>query len=86
MHRVLRPGGQALIIDLGSDASAAAIDAHVKGMGLDRVNPFLTKWILKQLRKRAYSPEQFRQMAARASFKTCAIREEQIGLEVSLTK
>jgi ubiquinone/menaquinone biosynthesis C-methylase UbiE len=86
MHRVLQPGGQALIIDLRSDASAAAIDAHVKGMGLGRVNSFLTKWILKRLRKRAYSQEQFREIAARAPFKTCAIREEQIGLEVSLTK
>jgi hypothetical protein len=49
-------------------------------------NSFLTKFILKWLRKRAYSQEQFRQMASRTSFKTCAIREEQIGLEVALTK
>jgi ubiquinone/menaquinone biosynthesis C-methylase UbiE len=86
MHRVLRQGRQALIIDLRSDASAEAIDAHVKGMGLSRINSFLTKWILKRLRKRAYSREQFREMASRTPFKTCAIREEQIGLEVSLTK
>jgi ubiquinone/menaquinone biosynthesis C-methylase UbiE len=86
MHRVLRPGGQALIIDLRSDASAEAIDAHVKGMGLGRINSFLTKFILKRLRKRAYTQEQFREMASRTPFKTCAIREEQIGLEVSLTK
>jgi ubiquinone/menaquinone biosynthesis C-methylase UbiE len=86
MHRVLRPGGQALLIDLRSDASAEAIDAHVKGMGLGRINSFLTKWILKRLRKRAYSQEQFRQMASRTPFKACAIRGEPIGLEVSLTK
>jgi len=86
MHRVLRPGGQALILDLRSDASAEAIDAHVKGMGLGRINSFLTELILKRLRKRAYSQEQFHQIASRTPFKTCAIREEQIGLEVCLTK
>src|SRR5262249_34448837 len=86
MHRVLRPGGQALIIDLRSDASAESIDAHVQGMGLGRINSFLTRFILKRLKKRAYSQDQFREMASRTPFKTCAIREEPIGLEVSLTK
>jgi ubiquinone/menaquinone biosynthesis C-methylase UbiE len=86
MHRVLRPGGQALIIDLRSDISAEAINSHVKGMGLGWFSSFLTRFILKGLRKRAYSQEQFRQMAASTPFKTCAVREESIGLEVSLTK
>jgi ubiquinone/menaquinone biosynthesis C-methylase UbiE len=86
MHRVLRPGGQALIIDLRSDASAAAIAAHVKGMGLGRVNSFLTRWILKRLRKRAYSQEQFRQMASRTPFKSCEIQADPIGQAVALTK
>src|SRR5262249_45394231 len=86
MHRVLRAGGQALLIDLRTDASAEAIDAHVKGMALGRINSFLTKFILKRLRKRAYSQEQLWQMASGTPFETCAIREEEIGLEVSLTK
>ena len=86
MHRVLRPGGQALIIDMRNDASAEAIDAHVKGMGLGRLNSALTKWILKRLRKRAYSQEQFRQMASQTPFRTCEIHEDPIGLAVWLTK
>src|SRR5262245_14821877 len=31
MHRVLRPGGTALILDLRPDASTVAIDSHVQG-------------------------------------------------------
>jgi hypothetical protein len=42
-------------------------------------------WDLKRLRKRAYSQEQFREMAFRTPFNACAIRAEQIGLDVSLT-
>jgi ubiquinone/menaquinone biosynthesis C-methylase UbiE len=86
MHRVLRPRGQALVLDLRSDAPGEAIDAHVRGMGLGRVNSFLTKWILRRLRKRAYSPEQFRQMASRTPFRACEIREDPIGQAVTLTK
>ena len=37
MHRVLKPGGQALIIDMRRDASNAAIDCEVRGMNLSGV-------------------------------------------------
>lgn len=87
MHRVLRPGGTALVIDLRPDAPLAAIDAYVKGKGLGWVNRVLTKLAFRcMLLKRAYSQEQFRQMASQTPFKDCAIREEGLGLEVSLTK
>jgi ubiquinone/menaquinone biosynthesis C-methylase UbiE len=87
MHRVLRPGGKALIIDLRPDASSAAIAAEVNRMGQGWLNTWLTKLIFKHsLVKRAYSQEQFRQMAARTSFKTCDIQEEPIGMNVWLTK
>jgi hypothetical protein len=55
-------------------------------MGLSRINAFLTKCIFKRLRKCACSQEQFRQMAYRTPLTTCAVREVQVGLEVSLTK
>src|SRR5262249_15296132 len=86
MHRVLKPGGTALVLDLRPDASGAAIDAHVKSMGLGRINTLLTKLILRRLRKRAYSQEQFRQMASQTPFRTCTIDEDPIGQAVSLTK
>ena len=51
------------------------------------LNSLLTKWTFKHmLVKRAYSQEQFRQMAAQSPFRTCEIREDALGLEVSLRK
>jgi len=56
-------------------------------MGLGWFNALLTKLIFKHsLLKRAYSQEQFRDMAAASAFRTCEIRADGIGLEVSLTK
>jgi len=87
MHRVLRPGGKAMILDLRPDASSAAIDAEVKRMNQGWFNSRLTKLVFKyMLVKRAYSQEKFRQMAAQTSFKTCDIQEESIGMSVWLTK
>jgi ubiquinone/menaquinone biosynthesis C-methylase UbiE len=87
MHRVLKPGGDALIIDLRSDASPSEIDACVNGMRLGRINALVTKLIFKHgLLKWAYSPDQFRSMAAASRFGSCAIQESSTGLEVSLRK
>ena len=86
MHRVLRPGGKALILDLRPDASPEAIAAHVKGMGLGWINALMTRWILHVLLKWAYSQRQFLDMASQTPFKTCEIREEPLGLAVSLVK
>jgi len=87
MHRVLRPGGKALIFDLRPDASPEAITAEVKNMGLGWFNSLLTKLTFKcMLLKTAYSREQFRQMASQMPFKSCEITEDGIGLAVTLTK
>jgi len=87
MHRVLRPGGTALVLDLRPDAPPAAIDAYVNGKGLSWVNRVLTKLAFRcMLLKRAYSQEQFRQMASETPFDGCTIREDGLGLEVSLAK
>jgi ubiquinone/menaquinone biosynthesis C-methylase UbiE len=87
MHRVLKPGGKALILDLRPDASSDAIRAEVKKMGLGWFNSLITRLIFKHaLVKAAYSQEQFRQMASQTPFKTCEILADPIGLAVSLTK
>jgi ubiquinone/menaquinone biosynthesis C-methylase UbiE len=87
MHRVLKPGGKALVVDLRPDATNAAIDAYVKGKGVGWMSSLFMRWAFKHmLVKRAYSQEQFRQMAAETPFKTCEIREDALGLEVSFTK
>ena len=86
IHRVLRPGGVAVIQDMSHDATHTAIAREVEGMRLGRLNTFTTKATLEMLRRRAYSRAQFEALARTSPFETCAIAMEGIGLEVRLTK
>ncbi len=87
MHRVLKPGGKALIIDLRPDAPPEAVRAEVDKMALGWLNALMTKLTFKYtLLKRATSQQQFRQMAAQTPFETCEIQEDPLGLEVTLTR
>jgi ubiquinone/menaquinone biosynthesis C-methylase UbiE len=86
MHRVLRGGGTAVIQDMRRDASGADIGQEVQAMGLSRPNAVMTRWALRMLRRRAYSPAQFQRLAADSAFRTCDIQTEGIGMEVRLTK
>jgi ubiquinone/menaquinone biosynthesis C-methylase UbiE len=87
MHRVLKAGGKALILDLRPDASPAEVNAEVKKMRMGWFSSFLTKLVFKVcLQKRAYSRDQFKQMASLTPFNTCEIAEVPIGFAVSLIK
>ncbi len=87
MHRVLKPGGQALIIDLRRDASQESIREAVNGMHIGAVNAIITRLTFRfMLLKRAYTRGQFEQMIAETEFHGGGIREEAIGLEILLTK
>jgi ubiquinone/menaquinone biosynthesis C-methylase UbiE len=87
MHRVLRPGGTAVIQDMNRRASNAAIEREMSKMGLSPMNAFLTRWTFRLvLRRRAYTREQFERMAAQSDFGGCEVRAEGIGLEVRVTK
>jgi ubiquinone/menaquinone biosynthesis C-methylase UbiE len=86
MHRVLKPGGKAVIHDLRKDAPPAAIKAEVKEMKLGWFNSLLTTWTLKWLRKWAYSEDDFRRMVGETPFTRTAIKCDRLGLEVSLWK
>ena len=83
MHRVLKPGGQALIIDLCKDSSWKEIVAYVDGLKLSRTSAFMTKFTFKHmLLKRAYTEESMRVVAARSEFGSCEIKRNAIGMEV----
>ena len=87
MHRVLSPGGQALIIDLRRDASRESINEAVKKMNLSVANTIVTKLTFRfMLLKRAYSKSEFEQLISQTKFRTAQIREDLIGLEILLTK
>jgi ubiquinone/menaquinone biosynthesis C-methylase UbiE len=87
MHRVLRPGGIALVQDLRPDATPEAIADTVRGLKLSRVNAVITTWAFKYtLVKRAHSRRELEAMAAASPFKTCEIAESPIVYEVVLKK
>jgi ubiquinone/menaquinone biosynthesis C-methylase UbiE len=82
MHRVLRPGGEAIIGDLRKDASFDEIDSYVNQSGRSRLDAWMTKRALRWLTKRAYTKEQFEQMARESRFGVCEINPSPIGFEV----
>lgn len=79
MHRVLRPGGKALIIDMRFDASCESIAEEAAKMHLGPIAAFLTRTALSSLRKRAYSKLDFERMVQATPFGRCDIAEQAMG-------
>jgi ubiquinone/menaquinone biosynthesis C-methylase UbiE len=87
MHRVLAPGGVALISDLRGDATMPDIEDVVDGMGLNPVNKFITRWTFRSfLLKNAYTRAEMEQLVAQTDFTEVEIREDNVGMEVWLHK
>jgi len=87
MYRVLRPGGEAMVVDLRKDVSLGEIDVYVKQSGRSRIDAWLTTWAFRcMLIKRAYTKDEFRLMAEQSRFGTCQIQVSPIELETRFTK
>ena len=87
MHRVLKPQGRALIIDLRKDASADDISAYIKDANIGWANSLIYKVTFRYLLiPRAYSKPQFTEMAASSRFGRAEISESGIGFEITLRK
>jgi len=87
MHRVLKPGGKAIIIDLCKDASWDEIVAYVEQLNLSRLNAWVTRMTFKHmLLKRAYTASDLQTLTASSSFKFCQIEKTPLGMEVRLTR
>ncbi|WP_103342185.1 class I SAM-dependent methyltransferase [Amycolatopsis sp. CA-126428] len=86
MHRVLRPGGFAVIHDLNHEATAADIDREVAGMNVGVVAGFTVRKTLGWLRRRAFTAAQFETLAAESAFGGCSVTTDGVGLEVRLTR
>jgi ubiquinone/menaquinone biosynthesis C-methylase UbiE len=86
MHRVLRPGGFAVIHDLNHEATGADIDREVARMNVGVVSGFTVRQTLGWLRRRAFTPAQFAALAAESAFGGCSVSADGIGLEVRLTR
>ncbi|HKR28696.1 MAG TPA: class I SAM-dependent methyltransferase, partial [Acidobacteriaceae bacterium] len=87
MHRVLKPGARALIIDLRRNAPVDEISREVDRMGLTAMNRIVTKLTFRfMLLKSAYAREHFEQMLAQTPFRARQINDGGIGFEIWLTK
>ena len=87
MYRVLARGGRAVVIDLRRDTTPALINEAVDQMHLGAVNRVITKMTFRfMLLKRAYTKAEFEEMLAETNFQSFDIKQEGIGLEVSMRR
>lgn len=87
MYRVLRPGGRALIIDLRKDASIEDIDSYIEQAALGWANAAIYKVTFRYLLlPRAYSRQQFLEMATSSAFAGARVEGSGIAFEVNLEK
>jgi ubiquinone/menaquinone biosynthesis C-methylase UbiE len=87
MHRVLKPGGKALIIDLRRDVPRSEVNSYVDNLGVGAISRWMTKLTFRfMLIKRAYTSDEFHRMAAQTPFGKCDLRSAPLGFEVWLEK
>jgi ubiquinone/menaquinone biosynthesis C-methylase UbiE len=87
MHRVLKPGGRALIVDLRKDASIDEIDAYIERSDLGWANSIIYHLTFRYLLlPRAYSRQEFLDLASGSTFAGAHIEASEIGFEVTLQK
>jgi ubiquinone/menaquinone biosynthesis C-methylase UbiE len=85
MHRVLKLGGTALIIDLRKDFAPEALNDYVKDRGM--VSTAMIKLIFNtMLKKRAYTRESIAQLVSQSQFGQGDIRLDPLGFELWLRK
>ena len=86
MHRVLRPGGTAVIDDMNHDVTGQDIAREVAAMGVSRRDAAFTRLALAGLRRRAATRVQFERLVAASMFGGCDITTEGIGMRIRLTR
>jgi ubiquinone/menaquinone biosynthesis C-methylase UbiE len=85
MHRVLAPGGVAVVIDLRKDFSSQAVRDYVSGKGLFN-GAIIRMTFNTMLKKRAYTPDGIAQLAAQSKFGKGDVRLDPIAFELWLRK
>lgn len=87
MHRVLKPGGRAVVIDLRKDIDTRELDRYIRNLNAGALNAFVIKWTFRlMLIRRAYTREQFEQFIAQSGFEKSDIQENPVGYEITLSK
>ena len=87
MRRVLRPGGNAMLIDMRRDVSVPELQRYVNGLGVSRLNRwFMMLSFRGMLIKRAYPIEEIRRMAVEAGWADPRIETSPLGFAAWTTK
>ena len=88
MHRVLKPGGKACIMDLRRDVSFESVDRHIRNeLRLSGLNALITKFVFKTtLLKNAYTKSEIEQMVSQTSFTKSRIDQDTLGMDIWLEK
>ncbi|HWB86498.1 MAG TPA: class I SAM-dependent methyltransferase [Bryobacteraceae bacterium] len=83
MCRVLKPGGQGLLIDLRRDASREAVHRMMAELGMSPLNSLFTRLTFRfMLLKRAYTGEEFKRFFAQTKFRSVKFEESLTGFEI----
>jgi len=87
MHRVLKPGGTALILDMNHNVTDEDIDYEMKKTGMKGFDRWFVKLSFKTfLKRRAYTIEEFENLIAQTAFASQRIVKYSIGLQVWMFK
>jgi ubiquinone/menaquinone biosynthesis C-methylase UbiE len=87
MHRVLRPGGTGVIIDLRRDVPMTEIKRYVDRLGLNAWNRWCTMLTFRfMLLKRAYTKPELEKMLEVIGFEKAEVRTSEIGMEAWFEK
>ncbi len=83
MHRVLKIGGTALIMDLNRKASMEATEKVAENMGLKGIGAFIARAIQ---RSGSYTRSEFENFISETEFKNYEIRDSDVGFSIFLLK
>jgi ubiquinone/menaquinone biosynthesis C-methylase UbiE len=88
MHRVLKLGGKACIMDLRRDVPLERVERHIKDeLHLSGINAFLTKLVFRTtLLKNAYTKSEIQKFVSQTSFTKWKIEEDALGMDIWLEK
>jgi ubiquinone/menaquinone biosynthesis C-methylase UbiE len=83
MHRVLKPGGMTLIMDLNRKASVKSTKKVAEKMGLKGITAFVAGAIQRSV---SYSKNEYEAFISKSEFKNYEIRNTEMGFSLYLKK